>query len=153
MMSITMNMHTITSPNNTMNVAPPTLAANTTSATSRNTINAKIINNIIVFTLLSIICNVFSAKSKEASFEASSFGLNPFDLVLRVLPSVKHPSNHAADKCQCTHDPSDRALNHINNKLHINTPFNFWFCFHKGVCNFRESNNTSIETGFPSFFR
>ena len=43
-------MHTITSPNNTMNTVPPILTAPINNATNSNVMNNKISNNIISFT-------------------------------------------------------------------------------------------------------
>lgn len=51
-------MHTITSLNNTTPTAPPTLTTNNVIVIKINAINANIVNNIILITLLSIIGHV-----------------------------------------------------------------------------------------------
>ena len=66
LINITINtIHTITSPNNTIPVAPSTDTLNTTNAISNNNVNTKIENVIININLLSIIGVAFYAKKKR----------------------------------------------------------------------------------------
>ena len=66
LINITINtIHTITSPNTTIPVAPSTDTLNTTNAVSNNNVNTKIENVIININLLSIIGVAFFAKKKR----------------------------------------------------------------------------------------
>ena len=66
LINITINtIHTITSPNNTIPVAPNTDTLTTTNAISNNNVNTKIENVIININLLSIIGVAFFAKKKR----------------------------------------------------------------------------------------
>ena len=76
LINITINIiHTITSPNSTIPVAPNTDTLNTTNAISNNNVNTKIKNVIINTNLLSITGVAFFAEKRKESLLTQSFEL------------------------------------------------------------------------------
>lgn len=91
-MDIINHTHTITSPNTTMNTAPPTLAVKTNAVSNISAVNTKIVIRIIIIHLHIRSCNMCEKKDKSPCLELKSLKLVIYYLLFLSINNANIPA-------------------------------------------------------------